>query len=248
MESYLNLKFVPSRPDPRDHFYVFQESEYKDVVDLREWSSPVDDQGLLGSCVANAITNAYELMVLYRQPKMFVDLSRLFVYYNARAYSNLLYEDSGTSIRDGLRGLKEFGVCKESLWPYAIENFDDRPTEECYKEAYPRRIKEYQRVSTLVEIMELLDKNFPVITGINIYPSFNALTEDSPVLPLPGIFETRQGEHAVVLVGYDMSKEYFIAKNSYGPKWGLQGYCYIPFSYMKYESFENWYFDIPTQE
>jgi C1A family cysteine protease len=41
------------------------------------------------------------------------------------------------------------------------------------------------------------------------------------------------------MVGYNLSKQYFIAKNSFGPEWGNNGYCYIPFEYMKNESYDS---------
>ena len=53
------------------------------LVDLRGDCSPVEDQGKVGSCVANSVVGALEYHQL-RNGLPMRDISRLFVYYNAR--------------------------------------------------------------------------------------------------------------------------------------------------------------------
>jgi len=55
------------------------------------------------------------------------------------------------------------------------------------------------------------------------------------------------GNHAVTIVGYDLSSSVFIIKNSFGIDWGLNGYFYMPFEYAKKHVFESWIFDINEQ-
>ena len=77
--------------DWRDRPYNFaRDANPRDVVDLRPWASPVEDQLHLGSCVGQAVVGAYELMINKQFPSQFIDLSRLFVYYNARALDNMI--------------------------------------------------------------------------------------------------------------------------------------------------------------
>ncbi len=49
--------------DLKDVVYRSRNTKLKQSVDLRELDSLIEDQGNLGSCVGNAITNSYELMV-----------------------------------------------------------------------------------------------------------------------------------------------------------------------------------------
>lgn len=92
--------------------------------DLSPYFPPVFDQGSLGSCVANALIGAV-MYNLIRQgvpnPNM---RSRLYLYYYARYYcgldfdEDLLTDDSGSTISNGILALVEKGVCLESSWPY----------------------------------------------------------------------------------------------------------------------------------
>ena len=49
-------------------------------------------------------------------------------------------------------------------------------------------------------------------------------------MPLSG--EPVLGGHAVCAVGYDMTRRWFLCRNSWGTKWGMRGYFTIPFAYL----------------
>jgi C1A family cysteine protease len=63
----------------------------------------------------------------------------------------------------------------------------------------------------------------------------------------PSRKEKSLGGHAMCMVGYDLEKRLFLAKNSFGTTWGDKGYCWIPFDYIKQEGYDIWTFDIPNQ-
>ncbi len=86
-------------------------------VDLRKWCPPVEDQGQLGSCTANARAGQVE----YFERRAFgrhVDASRLFLY---KATRNLLHwtGDTGAFLRTTMGALVLFGVPPEEHWPNA---------------------------------------------------------------------------------------------------------------------------------
>jgi len=242
------LDAKPSMIDERDYHYSQKKNKLKTFVDLREWDSPVDDQLSIGSCVGNAIANAYELMVKKLYPDSFVELSRLFIYYNSRLFDNSYKEDIGTYIRDGIKSVAKYGVCEERLWPYIEEKFDDQPDPECYADASLRLITRYESLYTLRDMLETLDNEQPIVAGITVYEDFMFITRKNPIVELPKNNDKSHGSHAVTLLGYDLSKQLFIAKNSFGQDWGSNGYFYIPFEYIRTESFEKWCFDINTQK
>ena len=235
-------------PDQRDLICRFSKLDnIKSSVDLRKWCSPIEDQLTLGSCVGQAIVGAYELMLNKFYPYKFVDLSRLFVYYNARLIDGPEYidEDVGTYIRSGIKSVKKWGVCAEDIWPYLIENFDDAPTIKSYEDAEQRVIKKYYRVIGNDNIIHALNNDYPVVVSMYVYESFYDL-EDSKksVLDLPRESDKFIGGHAVTLVGYDLDKKSFLARNSFGENWGANGYFWMPFEYTNTELLDSWIFDI----
>lgn len=239
-----DLKLRQSRPDSRDYAYLPTNKDLRRTVDLREWDSLVEDQFELGSCVGNAITNAYEIQVKRLHPADFVDLSRLFVYYNARLIEGTVNEDAGATIRNGVRGISKFGLCTETLWPYNIEKFDDKPTVECYKDGELRKIPSYRRIKNVDEIIDAVNDNYPVVMGIVLYLKFAGLDSSNYIVEKESETDFF-GYHAVTAVGYDMDKKQLLIKNSFGSNWGLNGYFLMPFDYAKSEMFEAWIFDIP---
>jgi len=99
-------------------------------VDLRAWCPPIEDQGSLGSCTANAGVGMME----YFERRAFgkhIDASRLFLYKVTR---NLLHwtGDTGAFLRSTMGALVLFGVPPEEYWPYKIADFDKEPTAFCY--------------------------------------------------------------------------------------------------------------------
>lgn len=241
------LDAVPSPRDERDYRYSQSKAALRNSVDLREWDSAVDDQKSTGSCVGNAIVNAYELTVRRLYPNKFIDLSRLFVYYNSRLFDNSIREDVGTYVRDGLRSATRYGICSESLWPYVEGRFNSQPNPDCYVDATQRTITRYETLYSLGDVLEILNDHRPVVVGITVYAAFMDLNATNAVVPLPLPGERPIGSHAVVLVGYDLPAELFLVKNSFGPDWGDHGYFRMPFEYLRTEAFEKWCFDINCQ-
>ena len=81
------------KPDSRDYKYIPTLAKTDKIVDLREYCSPIEDQGNLGSCTGQAIAGAIEL--LNKRNKKYQDISRLFIYYFERVYLNTVNYDSG---------------------------------------------------------------------------------------------------------------------------------------------------------
>lgn len=87
----------------------------------------------------------------------------------------------------------------------------------------------------------------PIILGIDVYESFLSVDAANTVVPMPAENETLLNGHAIILVGYSTIKQQFLAKNSFGTDWGDQGYCWIPFEYVKNYAFEKWAFQPSDQ-
>jgi C1A family cysteine protease len=228
--------WVPDIPDARDFLYSAPEEVLTALpkkVDLRSKMPPVYDQGQLGSCTANAIGAAFEYDQVKQGQRDFMP-SRLFIYYNERAIEGTVDTDSGAMIRDGIKSLNKLGVCDEGTWPYDIPQFTQKPPTTAYKQAKQHQATLYRRViPNLHQMQGCLASGYPFVFGFSVYESFMSdEVARTGEVPLPPRSEKLIGGHAVVAVGYDDSIQRFIVRNSWGPGWGMKGYCTMPYGYL----------------
>jgi C1A family cysteine protease len=227
--------WIPDLPDARDYLFGVRRPPTAVLpaeVDLRPTCSPVEDQGQLGSCTANALAGALEF--LERKDHVpFADLSRLFIYYNERAIEHTTKTDSGAMIRDGIKALAGEGVCPESTWPYVISRFAVKPSAASYKAAKKHLITSYERILTLDEMRSCLAAGFPFVFGFTVYETFESpAVAKTGIVPMPGPTERSLGGHAVVAVGYNDAERRFLVRNSWGTGWGIGGYFKMPYDYL----------------
>ncbi|CAB4130179.1 Peptidase_C1 domain containing protein [uncultured Caudovirales phage] len=234
------------RPTSEWYFnqYKLSNTPLREVVDLRPWASTIEDQRHLGSCTGNAIVGAYEMLLKRDAPTQYTELSRLFVYYNARLFDNAVDVDVGAFLYDGVRALQRWGICSEDLCPYIIQNFAVQPSLPSYVDAATRKIKNYYRLQTLNQILDALNHNYPIPFGANVYPAFENITSTNPMLPTPLYSEEPLGAHAMCMVGYNIPRRLILVRNSFGRDWGEEGHCWMPFEYVLNESLDCWVFDI----
>jgi len=206
-----------------------------DIIDLRPFMSTlVENQGGVGSCVTNSITSIIEYISRRSTGNNF-RMSRLFLYYNARVSdADLEVSDTGCNIVKALNSAKEFGICKEELWPYIETQVNIKPSEAAYSQAKDVKIDVFQGIETkLNHMLSCLQEGYPFVFGLKIFPSFQSSTG---LISNPSDEEISkvklQSSHAMLCVGYNREKKYFVVRNSWGDKWGDNGYCYIPFDYM----------------
>ncbi len=203
-------------------------------ADLRSQDSPIDDQGALGSCTANAIGAALEFDQRKGGAPSFTHLSRLQLYYDEREMEGTTDYDAGAYIRDGIKCSVKIGVAPESMWPYDISKFTVKPPSSVYVEAEKRQGIVYSRVSqNLCQMKSVLAQGWPFVFGFTVYESFESvMVETTGIVPMPGPNEEILGGHAVVAVGYDDEPRRFTVRNSWGSNWGDGGYCYMPYEYL----------------
>lgn len=235
--------WIPDRPDPRDVKYasIAPEMKVPDKVDLRKYCSAVEDQGKLSSCVGNACAGALETLENMIAPQNYQDISRLFIYYNARALLGWQFVDQGASIRDALKTLNTLGYCWEKDWGYNLSAVNDKPTKACYDDAITRPISMFARIANVDEMITCLADGFPVVLGITIFDNFATQdARDSGLIGMPSKRDGSLGGHAVLCVGYNKRSKEFIMRNSWGSMWGISGYFMIPFNYITQYGSDMW--------
>jgi len=219
------------RRDVMFHPTVFR---YPSTVDLRPHCPPVMDQGQLGSCTAHGITGALRYELMQRAGQCDIALARLQLYYDERVIEGSVNDDAGAEIRDGIKCCAKNGVGRESLWPYNIAKFKQKPPAAVYKDAVQFEALNYERVTVGASYLKAaLAQGYPVIIGISVYDSFeSAEASATGMIPMPATNEAVAGGHCMYVVGYGQKVNRFTVRNSWGADWGDHGDCYIPEAYL----------------
>ena len=211
-------------------------------VDLRPFMTKVEDQGQTSSCVANAVVGAYEYW-LKRLTGKEVDVSRLFVYYNARWRNGDQDVDDGSVIQLAMESLGDFGICSEGSWPFDPKILTVKPNRSSYQEASELRVKDMTQVPVRLDAWrQALAEGLPIVFGTVLFDSFDQCNERHGVVPMPSpkdLGRAEHGGHAMCCVGYSDVDKVFIVRNSWGDEWGDQGYCYMPYNYLMNPKFND---------
>jgi C1A family cysteine protease len=243
--------WLPDLPDQRDKLYAAiaaPPTEMPSAVDLRPGCSPVENQGALGSCTANALAGGLEFLE-EKAGNPETDLSRLFIYYNERRIEGTVAQDSGAQLRDGIKTLVKQGVCAEKMWPYVIARFSVKPPAVCYRDGLKHPITSYHRIMTVMEMKMCLAEGYPFVFGFTVYESFESpAMAKTGALNLPKLEEKVLGGHAVMAVGYDDATKRFLIRNSWGAGWGLQGYFTMPYDYLDSRNLSDDFWTIRAME
>jgi len=214
------------------------------IVDLRQYCSPVEDQGNLGSCTANAGVGLIE----YYQRRAFnkyINGSRLFLYKTSRDLMGIV-GDQGSYLRTTMKSMVLFGVPPEDNWPYNVARFDAEPTAFIYAYAGNFKSIQYYRLDPagtsalqlLSAVKTKLIAGLPSMFGFTVYNSIDTTGNGNGDIPYPGPYDYVVGGHAVDVVGYSDNKTIggrkgaLLIRNSWGTSWGEKGYGWLPYDYV----------------
>ena len=244
--------WLNSRPHLSDKARQFRAGSARVVdvpIDWRQFLPPCYDQGQLSSCTANALAAAVQFLQR-QQNEPLVMPSRNFLYYNTRGYEGTTGQDCGAMTRDGILSLVEIGVCPETMWPYDPACVCDTPHDLCYAAAAAMELLNYQPVdnTSRADMLAALALG-PLVGGFTVYESFESdEVARTGVVPMPGSREQPVGGHAILLVGNLPDQDRYLARNSWSPSWGMDGYFTIPRQYFEdsYLSTDWWRLSLLT--
>ena len=190
----------------------FYAAKIPDEYDLRTSDMQPRYQGQRGTCAAftgATIKEHHEIKDMLFKEYM----SPEFLYYH-RQNKPL----QGMHAADMFRVLKKVGSVPETIYPYGstIE-----PTRAMYTIAKKYTIDQYARIRTIAGVKQAILQFGPCYLALPKYktrPMFWRVSSD--------VIDQVYG-HAVAIIGW--TREGFIIKNSWGPKWNGDGYVIFPY-------------------
>ena len=209
-----NLNIFPEKYDQTKIYETHGEEPSR--VDLREYwcfpYPPVRNQGSDVSCVCHSFALALYCVAL-QSPATTVQ-----------------YPSMDTIFEEALKESpnKDKGVSFESV---------AKATRKKYKDMLSANNVEIVKLpNDSRRVRASLQNNSLVIVGYQVDAQIKSFHKDAEVckeygylLPLFDSKDESLSAHAVVVVGYDFKVKSFIARNSWGPKWGVDGHFLIPF-------------------
>ncbi len=255
------MGLIFDKPDHRD--YTLQHPKVTPLPrveapvskDLRQWDTPIMNQGNLGSCTANAVCGMVQFFQNHAFGK-YVPLSRLYLYKATRYLEGTATGDTGATLRDTMQALVLHGVPPETYWNYNINKFDEDPTwldrpnstwfiagmaDNYAGTKYIRLDPENTTPDTLLSNIKLcINSYMPVVFGTLVWESIFYVNTQGDI-PMPPDKDSRPtGAHALTIVGYDDNrgclgtdrKGALLLRNSWGKEWGDKGYGWLPYDYL----------------
>ena len=191
----------------------------------------IGDQGHQHSCVAWATAYAFKGFAEKKENGSNLKFSPSFVYNQINNG-----KDQGSFFEDALRVLSQQGASPWDDMPYIESDYTTQPSETVKQKAKPYCIFQWRRINTadMKEVKMFLNAGFPIIIGANVDEGFQAGKRNGSDDYVWKSYSGKDlGGHAMLVVGFDDSKNAFKVMNSWGRNWGNNGYGWIDYQFFE---------------
>ena len=197
-----------------------------------DYTTPIKDQSPAPTCEAYALVASLETQMQYQMDELYnPDLSETHLYF----YAGGTIEQGYVNLVDAANYLMEYGVPDEGCFPDPHRAFDYPFESVPGWENRTVKIQDWGWVDHDIDAIKtaLIDHG-PLVICIYFWTDFYYYQG--------GVYEHRWGKraggHVVTMVGYDDNHRCWIVKNSWGTKWGEDGWFRM--SYDE-DMFAEWY-------
>lgn len=235
-EEQTTFECLASRKDEQDLKHTFNR-DIPTVIDWRSYNghnyiTKVKDQGSCGSCVAFGTIGAIEsrVRIIGNAPLDLDNQSVLPLLSEAQLFFCGGGGDGRTCgngwwVGGALSYCRTNGLAPESYFPYKAK--DQGCAVKAGWEAKITKLFSYHEISNVNSMKEYLATKGPLVTRFDVYNDFYNYKSGVYHRTNKAIYK---GGHCVTCVGYDETKQAWLCKNSWGTRWGMQGFFYIGYN------------------
>jgi hypothetical protein len=257
----------PDRYDVRDRKYqprlvnlpaTYPSVEFADQM-LVNYNKLVLDQGEEGACTGFGLAAMINYLRFREEffpdpftgkfkpsPTMPEKVSERMLYEHARLYDEWPGEDyDGSSCRGAMKGWHRHGVCLKKTWPYLDGKGEPgKPKGNWAVQAAQIALGAYFRVETddITALQSAIHEVGAIYCSADVHAGWelgdgNKLVGNLPVIQWKPRAKSAGG-HAFALVGYNCHG--FIVQNSWGVKWGYQGFALLTYGDWLQNATDAW--------
>ena len=238
------LNVRPDTPDIRDRYYEPALIQLAREVDRS--GGRVLDQGTEGACTGFGLASVINLLNM-KHGQAFEASPRM-LYEMARKHDEWPGEDyAGSSCRGAIRGWKNMGVCSSTDWKYVSKKRDEVLTIERAMAARENPLGAYYRLRpNIVDYHAALNEVEAIYVSGRVHSGWNNPKKSGQGLAIVQPNPRPTGGHAFAIVGYNELG--FIVQNSWGEKWGSDGFAIWLYSDWQSNVSDGWVFrlGVPT--
>src|SRR5450631_2004189 len=213
-------------------------------ANLQKFAPAVGDQGKQGSCVA--WSSAYGARTILESARTGADPNAL-KFSPAFLYNQIGLDGcEGSYINRAMEFMSQKGSVPYESFPYTDQDCSRQPDPQLLDQARQFKMRGANRLTVgdrtdkidLRAIKENLSQGAPVVVGMMVGGSYmqpmmgqdvwNPTQDDASMMGFVG--------HAQCVVGYDDAKYggAFLMMNSWGPKWGNNGFAWVNYDVFRY--------------
>lgn len=207
--------------------------DWRDVAGM-DFTTPVEDQGKCGACVAFAVADTLEAYykIYTHSPNADPEFSEAELYFCVGHPTSC---EDGMSVEEAYNAVVNGGIVDERCFPYTGSFQRCALCDNATSRAI--HLKGWYGTTDVEEAKYIISHFGPVTATMDVYTDF--------LFYKRGVYTHRwgwlHGGHAVTIVGYNDEGQYWIVKNSWGTEWGEKGWFRIKYGECEIDD----YFYVP---
>jgi len=149
-------------------------------------------------------------------------------------------KDNGASLLRTLEVLSQYGCPSMKMMPFKSDDYTSKGDDTVEREAMKYQLHTFYRINhdNLGEIKRFLLKACPILIAANVDNSFMDLQKGDTWSSFSG---AQRWPHAMLVTGFDDTRQAFEVENSWGENWADNGFGWIDYTQFQAAVFEAYF-------